>query len=108
VELTPQQAGFLNQLRSRGFEVVAFPMYERFIGVRKGNCGALLAPSGSGGFQLYGEPSYLVNGQPSARTIQADGHWFIRREGKIPATPERTAELEAFAAELANALLPVA
>jgi hypothetical protein len=83
-------------------------MYERFIGVRKGNCGALLAPSGSDGFQLYGEPSYLINGQPSARMIQTDGHWFVRREEKIPATPERTAELESFAAELANALLPVA
>jgi hypothetical protein len=108
MELTPQQVNFLSQLRARGFEVVAFPMYENFIGVRKGNCGALLAPSGTGNFQLYGEPSYLVSGQPSARMIQSDGHWFVRRGEKVPATPERTAELDAFAAELANALLPVA
>ncbi len=108
MELTSQQMTFLSQLRSRGFDVVAFPMYENFVGVRKGNCGALLVPSGAAGFQLYGEPSYLVSGQPSARTIQSDGHWFVRKGEKVPATPERTAELDAFAAELANALLPVA
>ncbi len=44
MELTPQQLGFLGQLRSRGFDIVGFPMYEQYIGVRKGNCGALLAP----------------------------------------------------------------
>ena len=69
---------------------------------------ALLAPNGSGGFKLYGEPSYLVAGQPSARIIQSDGHWFIRKGEKVAATPERTAELDTFAAELANALLAVA
>jgi hypothetical protein len=108
MELTPQQVNFLNQLRARGFEVVAFPLHENFVGVRKGNCGALLAPSSAGSFQLYGEPSYLVSGQPSARMIQSDGHWFVRRGEKVPATPDRTAELDGFAAELANALLPVA
>ena len=57
---------------------------------------------------VYGEPSYLVAGQPSARIIQSDGHWFIRKGEKVAATPERTTELDTFAAELANALLPVA
>lgn len=108
MELTPQQIDFLSQLRSRGFEVVAFPLYESYVGVRKGNCGALLQPSGPSGFKLYGEPSYLVAGGPSARTIQSDGHWFVRKKDKLKATPERTAELESFAAELADALLPVA
>jgi hypothetical protein len=109
MELTAQQMSFLTQLRTRGFDIVAFPMYENLVGVRKGHCGALLAPSrDGGGFQLYGEPSYLVSGQPSARMIQSDGHWFVRKGEKVPATAERTAELDAFAAELANALLPVA
>jgi hypothetical protein len=108
MELTPQQVGFLAQLRSQGFDVVAFPMYENYVGVRKGNIGALLAPTGVTGFTLYGEPSYLVGGQLSARTIQSDGHWFIRKSEKVPVTPERTAELDAVAAELADALLPIA
>jgi hypothetical protein len=122
MDLTPQQITFLNQLRSRGFEIIAFPMYEQYVGVRKGgaprsnvsrawgkgHCGALLAPDGASGFKLYGEPSYLIGGLPSARMIQSNGHWFVRKREKIQATPERTAELDAFAAELANALLPVA
>jgi len=108
MELTPQQLGFLGQLRSRGFDIVGFPMYEQYIGVRKGNCGALLAPVNGSGFKLYGEPSYLVAGSLSARNIQSDGHWFVRKKDKVAATPERTGELESFAAELADALLPVA
>jgi len=40
--------------------------------------------------------------------IQSDGHWFVRKDERVAATPERTSELDAFAAELANALLPVA
>lgn len=108
MDMTQQQIAFLNRLRSRGFDIVAFPMYENLVGVRKGHCGALLAPNGPTGFKLYGEPSYLVGGQPSARMIQSDGHWFVRKKEKVQATPERTAELDTFAAELANALLPVA
>jgi hypothetical protein len=108
MELSAQQLAILNRLQHRGFEVVAFPMYESYVGVRRGNCGALLAPVGSDSFTLYGEPSYLVGGGLSARTIQSDGHWFVRKKDKLEATPERTAELESFAAELVNALLPVA
>lgn len=106
MDLTPQQVGLLGQLYTRGFEIVAFPMYEKYVGVKKGNCAALLAPIESGGFNLYGEPSYLVAGQPSARMIQSDGHWFVRKSDKIPVTPERSAEFESFAAELADAVLP--
>lgn len=108
MELTHQQLAILSRLHQRGFEVVAFPMYESYVGVRRGNCGALLAPSGADGFTLYGEPSYLVAGGLSARAIQSDGHWFVRKKERIAATPERTAELESFAAELVSALLPVA
>jgi hypothetical protein len=107
MELSPQQIEILTRLQKRGFDVVAFPMYESYVGVRKGNGGALLAPTGADGFTLYGEPSYLVAGGLSARTIQSDGHWFVRKQDKLAATPERTAELEAFAAELVDALLPV-
>jgi hypothetical protein len=107
MELSPQQLAILTRLQQRGFEVVAFPMYESYVGVRKGNCGALLAPSGTESFTLYGEPSYLVAGGLSARIIQSDGHWFVRKKDKLAASPERTAELESFAADLVDALLPV-
>jgi hypothetical protein len=108
MELGARQIGILDRLRVRGFEIVAYPMYESYIGVRKGNCGALLAPVGPDGFNLYGEPSYLVAGQLSARAIQSDGHWFVRKKDKLKVSPERDAELEAFAAELVDCLLPVA
>jgi hypothetical protein len=108
MELTTPQIAILERLRSRGFEIVAFPMYENYIGVRKRNCGALLAPAGPDRFTLYGEPSYLVAGQLSARMIQSDGHWFVRKKDKVKVNPERVAELESFAAELVDALLPVA
>ena len=107
MELSRQQLGILTRLQQNGFEVVAFPMYETYVGVRKGNCGALLSPAGTEGFTLYGEPSYLVAGGLSARIIQSDGHWFVRKKDKLEASPERTAELETFAAELVDALLPV-
>jgi hypothetical protein len=93
MELTSQQMDLLTRLASRGFEIVAYPMYEKYIGVRKGNCGALLAPQGMSSFTLYGQPSYLVAGQPSAHMVQSDGHWFVRKKDKVAATPERTAEL---------------
>jgi hypothetical protein len=108
MELTSPQLAILNRLRHHGFDVVAFPMYESYVGVRRGNCGALLIPTTSDAFTLYGEPSYLVAGSLSARTIQSDGHWFVRKKDKLEVTPDRTAELDAFAAELVNALLPVA
>src|ERR1700691_3172488 len=98
MELAPQQLAILNRLQQGGFEIVAFPMYESYVGVRRGNCGALLAPAGSDNFALYGEPSYLVAGGLSPRTIQSDGHLFVRKKDKVTASPERTAELEAFAA----------
>ncbi|MDE3169894.1 MAG: hypothetical protein KGL75_07120 [Acidobacteriota bacterium] len=108
MELNAQQIAVLDRLRSHGIDVVAFPMYESLVGVKRGNCAALLAPTGDGSFRMYGNPSYLVAGQLSAHTIQSDGHWFVRKNEKLEATPERRAELEEFAAELAEILLPVA
>lgn len=108
MELNAQQIAVLDRLRSHGMDIVAFPMYEQLVGVKKGNCAALLAPAEGGGFRMYGNPSYLVGGQLSAHTIQSDGHWFVRKNERLEATPERRAELEAFAADLAEILLPVA
>jgi len=46
--------------------------------------------------------------QPLSRLlhIESGGHWFVRKQDKIEATPERTSELDA--SELASGLLPVA
>jgi hypothetical protein len=106
MEITPQQISILERLKSHGFDVVAFPYYENYVGVRKGNCAALLAPLGSGGFSIFGHPSYLVNGKLGVKTFQGDGHYFVSKNEKVPATAERSKEIDAFAAELAESLLP--
>jgi hypothetical protein len=106
MEITTQQASILGRLRSQDFQIVAFPMYENYIGVRKGNCAALLAPMGSGGFGIYGQPTYLVGGNLSAKMFDGDGHYFVSKKEKLEANPERAAELEKFSAELAEQLLP--
>ena len=108
MEITPQQAAVLQRLTTHGFQVVAFPMYESYVGVRKGNCAALLAPQASGSLTLYGQPTYLIDGKLGVKTVQGDGHYFVSKKDKLAVTPERNKELDDFTAELAEALLPTA
>ena len=108
MEITPQQASILDRLRAHAFEIVAFPMYENYIGVRKGNCAALLAPQESGGFGIYGHPAFLVGGNLSAKVFKGNGDYFVSKQERVEATPERNSELEGFSAELAQTLLPTA
>lgn len=106
MEISAQQISILERLGAHGFEIVAFPMYESYVGVRKGNCAALLAPQDGGGFQLFGRPSYLVNGKLGVKAIQGDGHYFVSKNEKVAVTPERAKELDEFEAALAEDLLP--
>ena len=108
MELTSQHTAILERLRLRGFQIVGFPMYADYVGVRKGNCAALLAPLASGAFSIYGQPAYLIGGNFSAKMLQGNGHYFVSKKDKLEASPERNAELEAFSAELAEALLRTA
>jgi hypothetical protein len=106
MDLSPQQAALLQRIHALGFELVAFPIYPNHVGVRKGNCAALLAPIASGSFRVFGEATYVVDGNLSAR-ITLDGHdYFVWKKQKLEATPTRRAELESFAEDLAQALLP--
>jgi hypothetical protein len=108
MDITPQQAAVLQRVIGRDFQIVAFPMYENYIGVRKGNCAALLAPQPSGGFGIYGQPAYLIGGNLGVKMFQSDGQYFVSKKEKVAATPERNTELDEFAAELADLLLPMA
>jgi hypothetical protein len=106
MDLTPQQAAMLRRLHSLGFELVAFPMYANHVGIRKGNCAALLAPIAPAHFRLFGEPTYLVDDNLSAK-VSLDGHdYYVWKKQKLEATAARRSELESFAAALAEALLP--
>jgi hypothetical protein len=106
MELSPQQIAILERLHSRGFEIVAFPMYASHVGIRRENCAALLSAVVSGGFTLFGSASYMIGGNFTVRITRDGSDWFVWKKQKLEATLARTAELEAFAAELVAALLP--
>ena len=107
MDLTPKQATLLQRILSHDFELVAFPVYPNHIGIRRGNCAALLAAVVPDTFKVFAEPAYLVDGNLSAR-ITLDGHdYFIWKKQKLEATPARRAELASFADDLAQALLPI-
>jgi hypothetical protein len=107
MDLTPKQAALLQRMLSSDFELIAFPVYPNHIGIRRGNCAALLVPAVPETLKIFAEPAYLVDGSLSAR-ITLDGHdYFIWKKQKLEATPARRAELVSFADDLAEALLPV-
>lgn len=99
-EISAQQMGILERLVARGFVAVAFPLYANAVGVRKASCAALLEPVPSGGFHLYGEPCFLLEGNLTVRITEKRKSWFVWKKLRLEATPERLAELEAFVAEL--------
>ena len=106
MELAPQQIAILERLQGRGYQIVAFPMYASHVGVRKGNCAALLAPAASGGLALFGRASYLIDGNFSVRVTSGGRDWLVWKKNKLEATPARLAEIDVFTAELSEALIP--
>lgn len=107
MDITPKQAELLQRILALGFDLTAFPVYPNHVGIRRGNCAALLASAVPDSFQVFAEPAYLVDGNLSAR-ITLDGHdYFIWKKQKVEATAARRAELASFTDDLAEALLPV-
>jgi len=104
LELTPEHVVLLERLTARGFQVVSYPLYASAIGVRKGNCAALLRPVEGGRLQLFGKPSYLLEGNLTVRVARGGREWFVWKKKQIEVTPERMAELERFRSELAPLL----
>lgn len=104
VELSEAQLAVLERLRERGFQFVAFPLYEQKIGVRKGNCAALLDPT-EGQLRVFAEPAYLVAGNLSVVVRMGEEKFFVWKQNRVPATPERLEELERFASELGEILV---
>jgi hypothetical protein len=106
MDLSPQQLATLQRLRIAGFEIVAFPMYANYVGTRKGNCAALLAPAAAGGFGIFGTAAYLIGGNFSVRVKRDGRELFVWKKESLEVTAARLAELDAFATELTEALLP--
>jgi hypothetical protein len=106
MDLSPTQLAILERLHRSGYEIVAFPMYANYVGIRKGNCAALLAPAASPAFTIYGSPAYLIGGNFSVRVTQNGREYFVWKKEKLEASAMRITELDAFVAELSQALLP--
>lgn len=104
MELTPSQTAVLERLVARGFQLVAFPVYASAVGLRKGNCAALLQPAEGGALKLLGEPCYLVEGNLSVRVHRGGKQWFVWKKKQLEVTPDRWAELEGFSEELRELL----
>jgi len=81
-------------------------MYANYVGVRKRNCAALLAPVAGDQFKLHGQPAYLLGGNFSVRVTKNGAEWFIWKKEKLEVTPARLDEIGAFSTELADLLLP--
>jgi hypothetical protein len=103
-ELSPQQIAILERIITHGFHVVAFPLYANAVGIRSGNCAALLDPIAGGGFRVYGEPCMLLDGNLSVRVTDKGRSWFVWKNQKLEATPERLSELDGFVSKLKTLL----
>lgn len=105
-ELSPVQISILERIASQGFSIVAFPLYANAVGVRKGSCAALLDPIPNGGFRVYGEPCFLLDGNLTVRITEKGKAWFVWKKQCLEATAERVKELETFVGELKLLLEP--
>jgi hypothetical protein len=105
LELSEQQMAVLERLRARGFALVAFPLYASYVGVRRDEFAALLAPVSGGGMRLFGDAFVLLNGNPAVRVRRGGGDVFVWKGSEVPATPERNAGLAAFTQALTECLL---
>ena len=107
-ELSSQHLSILERAVAQGFTPAAFPLYANAIGLRKGNCAALLEPVPGGGFRIFGESFYLLEGNLTVRVNRAGRVWFVWKKLQVEATPERLAELDLFVKALKDLLTPTA
>jgi hypothetical protein len=90
----------LRRLVTRGFHLVAFPLYASAIGVRRDSFAALLIPAEAGGLRVLGQPCYLIDGNMSVLVKRAGQRQFVWKSKAVEATSSVLAELHRFAEEL--------
>jgi hypothetical protein len=99
-QLDARHIARLEHIAAHGFRIVAFPMYASAVGVRKGNCAALLSPQADGTLSLLSGPHYLIDGNLGVRLERGGHSVFVWKTKEVAATPERVAELVACADQL--------
>ena len=101
--MTAEQIAVLERLAAEGFQIVAFPMYASAVGVRRGECAALLERV-AGGMRLLGEACWLIEGNLSVRVRREGRTWFVWKKKQVEATEERVKEMESFQEEVKRIL----
>jgi|SRR5208282_1783699 len=104
MDLTPNQLNILQRLAVQGFAVVAFPMYASAVGVRRGECAALLIPAPDGSLALQGEPCYLLNGNLAVPVLRDRKKFYVWKKQAVEATPELEEELRQVREDLVRIL----
>jgi len=104
VELTENQMKLVERLVHAGFQPMVKAPYERALCMRKGECIALLGPAPNGSLQMLVPPTFLLEGNLSAKLKRGNREVFVWKQNELEATPDRLRELEAFRTELAEVL----
>ena len=76
-QLNAQHIARLQKIAAAGFLFASFPLHAAAVGVKKGNCAALLNPLPDGSLKLLAEPCYLVEGNLSVRIERSGRSIFI-------------------------------
>ncbi len=105
LDLSPKQIEILERCAAAGFSIVAFPLYASAVGVKKGNCAALLASGAADRMTILGDPCYLIEGNLSVRIRREGADLFVWKKKHLAATSERLEELAQFRRELDSIIL---
>ncbi len=105
LDLSPKQIAILERCAAAGFKIVAFPLYESAVGIKKGNCAALLAAGAADRMTLLGEACYLIDGNLGVRVRRNGVDLFVWKKKELEVTMERLEELAQFRRDLNSVLL---
>lgn len=89
----------LQGLYLAGFELETFERFPNSVGVRKGNCIALLQNTATG-LRLIGDAGWRMGEVMGVLIQRAGTRYFQAKDELVEATPERLSELEGFRREL--------
>jgi hypothetical protein len=101
----PDPAEQLQAIYLAGFEIETFERFPNSVGLRKGNCIALVQVA-EGGLKIVGRPGWRMGEFMGVLVERAGQRVFQAKSEMIEATPERISELESFARELEDLMSP--
>jgi hypothetical protein len=101
----PDPAKQLEGIYLAGFEIETFERFPSAVGIRKGNCIALVQASADG-LRIIGQPGWRMGEVLGVVVERAGKRVFQAKSELLEATPERLSELERFRRELEDLLAP--